>query len=186
METISAGTHTYSYDEAGNLVSRFEQGRNITTTLVYDEAGRIRSKTYTGTTPAVAYCYDGSTSGGCAGAPGGGSPQNLLGRLTMVANGVSTTKYSAYDALGRVVSQAQTVAGQSYPFSNLYDHVGVTQVTYPSGRAVTYAYDGAGRVSSAASGATEYAGSITYAPHGAVEQLRLGNGRARQTESSRL
>lgn len=122
-----SGTITYSYDPAGNVVSRSD-GR-FSTSMVYDAGSRIQSKSYTDPqTPAVTYCYDGESSGSCAGAPSGGASQNQLGRLTMVSNGVSSTKYSAYDVLGRVLASSQMVGGQTYPpFSYQYNNLALTQ-----------------------------------------------------------
>jgi len=94
--------------------------------------------------------------------------------------------YNAYDQAGRVTKSTQTTGGVPYAFSsygyNMLD--GLTSETYPSGRAVQYAYDNGGRVKTVAgtlnSVVTNYAGTttspITYASHHAVLSLPMGNG----------
>jgi len=97
-----------------------------------------------------------------------------------VANAYSATSYLNYDALGRVAQSSQTTAGQAYSFSYGYDLMGsLTSETYPSGRVITTQYDAAERVSSVAGALTSlqknYLSSITYAPHGAMAAMQMGN-----------
>jgi RHS repeat-associated protein len=138
---------------------------------------RITKKTYyDGVTPAVTYCYDGSTTSPCNNAPTG---SYMVGRLTMVFNGNSTTKYTSYDALGRVLQSTQQPAGGSvYSFSYGYNTEGdLTSMTYPSGRTVSYNYDGAGRVNEVVNYTSSTSGQkIGYAPHGAIASIVLKNG----------
>jgi len=65
--------------------------------------------------------------------------------------------------------------------------------TYPSGRVVTNSFDKDGQLASVSSKATStatprtYANSFRYTAHGAVESMRLGNGRFESTQfNSRL
>ncbi len=51
----------------------------------------------------------------------------------------------------------------------------MTSQTFPSGRIVTTTYDTAGRVGGVAATARTYASSITYAAHGALKVMQLGN-----------
>ena len=137
------------------------------------------------------YQYDGH-GGNCSVAA------NAIGHLTTVSavNAAGTSfqsAYNCYDAFGRVTQNTQTVAGQPYSFSYLYNLAGgQTQMTYPSGRAVTTGYDGAGRpvsVTGALSGAsTPYIPAVTsgtanvqYAPQGAISQINLHNGLSETT-----
>lgn len=143
------GTISYSYDPAGNLISKFD-ARSVTTSLFYDIRNRVKKRTYSGvTTPEAVYCYDGDVSGDCAGAPTGTS-FNLKGRLTRVKSSESTTDYLEYDALGRVRKSLQTTAGMLAlnPFEYTYDEAGLSSVKYPSGRTISYDFDLAGRVKS--------------------------------------
>jgi len=162
---------TYTYDRNGNLLTRTDGG--VTTTMAYDARDRITSKTYSGSTPAVYYCYDGTqTPGNCTGAPTG-SGKYLHGRLTMVRSNGTDVRYEQYDALGRVTAHTQVTDAVFYPFSyqyNLADQV--TLLHYPSGREVATTYNGAGRPE----GVTGYASSIAYAPFGGMTRLALANG----------
>jgi RHS repeat-associated protein len=164
---------SYAYDNSGNVTTRtrktFAGGSVIdTVTSTYDSLDRLTSKSYSDGTPTVTYTYD--------------TVKN--GRLSSVSNSVSTTSYTAYDALGRVTAGNQnTTGGATYPFSYTYNALGLTSMTYPSGRTVSYDYDFAGRVSaiggtkdSQALHYTQAGSSIGYATHGALETLTLGNG----------
>ena len=96
----------------------------------------MKKKTYGGVlTPEVVYCYDGDVSGDCAGGPAGAG-FNRKGRLTRVKNSESTTDYSEYDAMGRILKSRQTTAGQAAlsGFEYTYDESGLTGEKYPSGR----------------------------------------------------
>src|SRR5258707_13639865 len=70
------------------------------------------------------------------------------GRLASVSSSVSSYSYSAYDALGRALGGTQTISSHDYSITNVaYDRAGhVTSMTYPSGNAVTFNYDTAGRL----------------------------------------
>src|SRR5258708_6682269 len=62
---------------------------------------------------------------------------------------VSTTNYTSYDAMGRVLSGSQTLGSQTYTMGYAYDRAShVTSMTYPSNHAVTNTYDNAGRLQS--------------------------------------
>jgi YD repeat-containing protein len=69
-----SGATRYSYDKNGNLTSKTDANNNATA-LYYDGLNRVTAKNYTTiagySTPNVTYCYDGTNSGSCAGAPTG-------------------------------------------------------------------------------------------------------------------
>ena len=105
-----------------------------------------------------------------------------LGTVSSVANSVSTTAYTAYDALSRVTGSSQTPAGQSNPFAFNYGYNrqgALSSEVRPSGRTVTYGFDAAGRVNgvtgTVATTPTNYASSVTYASNGGVAQMTFGN-----------
>jgi len=116
------------------------------------------------------------------------------GLLTQTAGNGAATSPLSHDALGRVLSSTQTGDSLSHPFSYEYYLDGsLAKITYPSARVLTYCYDQAGRnvwVSSGSeftpqacregrgptSAQQAYAFGIRYAPHGAVEEMKLGNG----------
>jgi YD repeat-containing protein len=98
----------------------------------------------------------------CSGAPTAApsSLKNLVGRLTLVTTSDgNSTKYTSYDALGRVLTSSQAIAGVagSYDFVYTYNHLGLA-VRYPSGTTTSYSYDAAGRVKQADWGTGKTAG----------------------------
>ncbi len=86
-----------------------------------------------------------------------------------------------YDAAGRVTREDKTVLGLLYTTSYAYDNVGnLTQMTYPSGRAVTSGYDALSRPLSVSApvGGTPVAlvSGIAYDNVGNLLTLPLSNG----------
>jgi YD repeat-containing protein len=159
-----SGTVSYGYDANGNLTSRTD-ARGITTRYAYDALNRVVSKTYSDSTPAVTYRYDDS------------SVSHGVGQLAEVTNGISTTKYLAYDPLGRVTASQQLTSDEAYNFSYTYDLAGsLASETYPSRRVVTTGYDAANRPSwvngNLAGQQAAYASGVSYAPHGAPNFFR--------------
>ena len=82
-----------------------------------------------------------------------------------------------------MTQNAQTTSGHTYTFSAYsYSLSGsLKNLTYPSGRTITTNYDDANRVdglSGQKSGESNknYASSFSYAAHGAVGSMELGNG----------
>jgi RHS repeat-associated protein len=142
----------YAYDANGNLLTHTD-ARGVVTTYAYDQLNRNTSVSYANDpagTPATNRYYDGWRDG-----THNSTITNSKGKLwqteTAGATGVRTTTDS-YDVVGRPGQQEQqfkTTSGWSAPYitSQTYDlgnHV-VSQ-TYPSGRAVNYNYDVAGRL----------------------------------------
>jgi RHS repeat-associated protein len=175
-----SGLINYSYDNNGNLTSKTD-ARQITTNYVYDNLNRVKTRSYSdNTTPNVAYTYDNLT--------------NAKGKLIKVANGISETRYLAFDILGRVTSSQQKTDGVTYdPQSYVYNLSGaLIEETYPSGRVVKNTLDVDGdlaQVQSRKSNGTlqNYANAFTYTSAGAVSSMRLGNGKFENTQfNSRL
>lgn len=163
-----SGTISHQYDAAGNLVQKTD-ARAVVTTYSYDALNRAKTRSYNDGTPAVTYTYD---AAGIAYAKG---------KLTSVSSSVSATSYTGFDALGRITGNQQVTNAQTYSLSYGYNLAGaLTTRTYPSGRTITNGYDTAGRLSTVngqktGEPAKTYASQFTYASHGAVQGLTLGN-----------
>jgi RHS repeat-associated protein len=177
-----SGTISYEYDSNGNLKKKIdprlvESGAHLTIMYEYDGLNRVISRSYNdGTqaqsyadrTPTVTYAYD--------------TLMNGKGRLASVSSSVSAYKYTGYDALGRVTASSQVTDGITYSMPEYkYNLAGaLTSETYPSGRVISTGYDSAGRLSSVSgqmgTTSTPYASDFAYSAHGAVRDMKLGNG----------
>ncbi|MGH9962426.1 MAG: RHS repeat domain-containing protein, partial [Pyrinomonadaceae bacterium] len=176
--TARSGISGYQYDPNGNLTQKTE-ARGTVTSYSYDDLNRVTNRNYslagsTTATPNVSYIY-GSTPSSCG--------IYSKGRLCSVSSTASTTNYSYGHARGLVTQSSQTTAGPTYTVNNYtYNRAdALISQTYPSGRIVHITRDGAGRVASVQrQGAGYYAGDgtnpIQYSSHGAIQQLKLGNG----------
>jgi YD repeat-containing protein len=118
----------------------------------------------------ISYTWD-STAGG----------NNGKGRVTEIDDASGSVKWS-YDKLGRIVQETKTTAGIAYTIGYAYDSAGnISQITYPSGRTLSFARDALGRISGvtttpAGGSATTLASGIAYQPFGPLASLAYGNG----------
>ncbi len=172
-----SGTITYSYDADGNLLQKTSPAPNQTGSATqtisycYDELHRLTGKAYSAqscplTSPVVTYIYD--------------SGPNAKGKLTGVTDQAGTANYS-YDVLGRLSSETRTIAGISKSISYEYNLDGsLKTLHYPSGAAVTYAPDSAGRILSAidSGNSINYVTSATYQADNQMTGFVSGNGGA--------
>lgn len=178
-ENNSQWSAGFTYDANSNMLTKID-ARNTTTTLTYDELNRAKTRAYSDGTPPITITYDSPTV------------PNSKGLPTSISSNVSTYNYTAYDELGGIVSSSQTTnvaaIGQpennvTYTMSYSYDLAGnLVSETYPSGRVVTNTLDDAGRLKKLTSQETNqpartYFSDPSYTSHGAIESLRLGNGR---------
>jgi RHS repeat-associated protein len=70
---------------------------------------------------------------------------NAKDKLTKVSSSVSTTEYTSFDILGRVLGHKQTTDGQDYITAYAYNLSGaMVEQVYPSGRVVRNVLDGNG------------------------------------------
>jgi len=141
----------------GNLLTK-KDNRGVTASDSYDPLNRLTAKAFSGgtATPPAYYCYDGAYNTAenpiCNSAP---APAFSVGRLTEAYNSNSTTQYTSFDALGRVLAHSQITNGNTYNFAYNYNLAGqLTCEQYPSGRIVVTAYDLANRVSQVAAAST--------------------------------
>jgi RHS repeat-associated protein len=169
-----SGTISYTYDADGNLLQKTSPQANqtgsATTTIsfCYDALHRVTGRAYTAqacplTTPVVTYAYDAGT--------------NAKGHLSSLTDQAGSGSYN-YDNMGHISSEQRTIAGVSKTLSYDYNLDGsVKAVHYPSGAAVTYTPDSAGRILSAVdtANATNYVTSATYGPDSALTGFINGN-----------
>ena len=164
-----SGLMSYQYDNNGNLTQKTD-ARNVQTNYSYDNLNRVTTRSYTdGITPAVSYFYD--------------NLPNAKGKLIKVSSAISTTEYTSFDILGRVLAHKQTTDGNAYTSGYTYNLSGaLIEETYPSGRVVKNTLDNDGDLMQVQSRKTNdtfrnYANSFNYTAAGAVSSLRLGNGK---------
>jgi RHS repeat-associated protein len=174
--TPEAGHFQFQYNTF-NLLTQRTDARGVVTTYSYDSLNRPYQVIYNvGTTgvaatPTVTFTYD-----------EGGAPANALGRLTTMADGVGTEKYT-YDILGETTQLQKVISGTTYTTHYAYNLAGeLGSITYPSGRVVLQNFDAVGRLCAVgASGATcstgtNYANGFFYNPAGEVTAFNYGNG----------
>ncbi len=102
---------------------------------------------------------------------------NAKGKLTSLTDPAGSAAYS-YDSLGRITTEQRTIAGVSKTVSYDYNLDGSLKVLhYPSGAAVTYTPDSAGRILSAidSGNSINYVTGATYGPDSALTGFVSGN-----------
>lgn len=194
IETVmnpESSTITYAYDETasvngmGNLTSKTQwrgvaTQATVTTRYHYDNLGRMTSKVYSGTpdgivTPGVTYSYD--THNPAI----GGVTSYAKGRRTRVeVAGGAVAAVDSFDGLGRPTRSRQVVGNDTQRFGSdgvagyEYMRSGALRVMrLPTGRALTYSFDGVGRVIGVTDGATNYVTSVGYTDAGAIGTVRM-------------
>jgi RHS repeat-associated protein len=169
-----SGTITYSYDADGNLLQKTSPAPNQTgastqtITYCYDELHRVTGKAYGVqtcplTSPVVTYTYD--------------SGANAIGKLTSLTDQAGSASYT-FDPLGRMATETRVINGVSKSMSYDYNLDGsIKTIHYPSGAAVTYTPDTAGRMLSAvdAGNNINYITGATYQADGQLTAFVSGN-----------
>lgn len=162
------GATANTYDAAGNLLTRTDAKGQLAS-YSYDALNRLTGISYSGgTAPAqtVSYQYDQGNNG--------------IGHLTGITDATGTTTYS-YDQHGRLTGETRVIQGATYTTAYAYDAQGrLSGIAYPSGRVVSYGFDGLGRINQIA---TMYNGifqvvasNIVYEPFGGVHSFTFGDG----------
>jgi len=165
-----SGTTTYGYRAEGTIWWRID-ARNIQTTYFNDALYRINQASYpaVGDLPVytVTYSHDQRTNG--------------KGHLTTVTDPSGATLLN-YDARGRLKEKKSTVSGFQFTLSRTFSPAGrVNQLTYPSGRTVTYSRAGCGckltgvSTTYGAESATTILENLTYQPFGQATGMGWGN-----------
>jgi len=163
-----AGTTSYTYNADGTLHTKTDPN-GIVTTYAYDAAGRLTEIAFPDPSQNITHGYDALTA------------ENGWGRLTSTTDPSGATVYH-YDAQGRITREEKAILGVSYTTRYAYDLAGnLVEMTYPSGRTVTYPRDAKNRPTSvtATLGTPRVlASEIAYDPAGNRTRLALGNGLA--------
>jgi RHS repeat-associated protein len=172
---------SFKYDRNGNIVET-KNSRNITVTGAYDVLNRLIARGYSDGTPDTTYTYEDSTL------------TSLKNILTKTSSSVAVTRFTAFDEIGRVKSSQQQILDQHnnwqiYNFPDYtYDLSGnLISQTYPSGRIVTNTFNNDNRLIKVAGTRLNqnekvYADNFRYTSFGAVDQIKLGNGKWESTE----
>jgi YD repeat-containing protein len=151
-----------TYDEAGN-VKTVTDAKNQTTVYHYDALNRITRLVYhDGNT--VTYTYD--------------VGPYAKGRLSSIADANGRIEYG-YNQKGHIISESRQIHGATYTTAYTYDTVGrLVNVTYPSGRIVSYQHDGLGRIAqidTSKDGMTHtLISQVTYHPFGGIQSFVNG------------
>ena len=169
----------YVYDDNGNITSTTDAG-NVSVTGSYDNFNRLKVRTYSDATPEVKFYYDGkylNIYDQVQMATG-----SVKGKTTGIKSSVSRTNYTTFNNLGQLTAYQQITDGQTYNTGYNYDAFGrIISETYPSGRTVKVDYNSEGDVSSIyGTVGTQnrlYANGFSYNSAGAIERMRLGNGK---------
>jgi RHS repeat-associated protein len=164
------GNTDFWYNAIGH-VTKSVDARSIETDYTYDNLGRMLTKTFpAASSENVTYAYD-STTGGNEG----------IGHLTSISDASGSTSYT-YNALGQATLERHVIQGITYDTAYTYDASGnVTQITYPSGRIVTYTRDSTGRITGITTKENSGASAVTvvssgaYNPFGPLTGLVFGN-----------
>ncbi|MBV1911691.1 MAG: hypothetical protein KUG78_20530, partial [Kangiellaceae bacterium] len=135
LDSPDTGITTFTYDKAGNVLTK-KDAHNETVTYTYDALNRVLTQSYSDVSENIVYTYDDTTNG-----------NKGIGRLTSVTDESGSTSYF-YNAFGQVTKETRVIDGNSYVTEYLFDANGqMTGTIYPSGREITYTFDGLARVS---------------------------------------
>lgn len=134
LDSPDSGIITYTVDSAGNRKTQTD-ARGITTSYQYDPLNRLTHILYPDSSLNIVFTYNQGTNG--------------IGRLTGMTTGANQSVSYAYDKRGNLISRTTTLDGNSWSEGWSYNGDNqLTQITYPSGRIVTYQRDTLGRVNS--------------------------------------
>lgn len=199
-----SGTTSYTYDNNSNLATKTD-ARSLTTTYGYNALNRNTSVLYSSYPNGSGYIervYDLATNGK------GRLYYSISYNYRWDGDGKPywhADATTAYDGLGRPTNkwqgfilsnaQQQATTWQQYNLARAYNKAGaVTSQTYPSNRAVSYGYDGAGRLNSFTGNIGDgvsrtYATNVTYTAAGQMAREQFGTATAlyhKQHYNSRL
>ena len=168
-ETVSpdSGMTRYTYDPVGNLKTKIDSN-NVTVNYVYDALNRLTLIDYPTDTDVVnGYdtCINGKT------------------RLCAISDQTGSTAYE-YDIKGQITKDTKVINTVTYITQYVYDGNGnLVEMTYPSGRTVTYIYNTVNQISQVnttlSTVTTTLTSAMSYKPFGGVTGMTYGNGLVR-------
>ena len=182
--SYTTGTTGYAYDSNGNLVTKTAPKPNqmgttatVVTTYAYDTLNRLTQKSYNdGATATVQFGYDAIAPANCSPSLAMTYP---VGRQTAMCDAAGYEGWS-YDVMGRIAADQRTTNGSTKTTtysttSHAYNFDGsIAQLTYPSGRTLTYTPNIAGQQVSVVDSSNQYVLSASYTPPGQLQAVTLG------------
>lgn len=154
------GITTYGRDALGNMSSK-QVGSSALTTYTYDNLNRLKFIDYPNTTEDVTYSYDANSN------------------VKSITNATSAIAY-LYDSNDNMYFEQVGIKGQTYTTSYAFNALdNLDNITYHSGRLVSYTPDAFGRATTA----EPFINSVTYHPNSQVKQMQYANG---QVSTSKL
>ncbi len=154
------GATAKTYDAAGNVLTQTD-ARGQKATFAYDAHNRRIGAKYSDG-KQINWQYDQGTNG--------------IGHLTSMTDPSGQTAF-IYDQHGRLTQKTQHINNVNLVTRYTYDAGGrVSTITYPSGKAITVAYDAAGQVKSLKAANQNLISGVTYQPFGAATFWQQGNG----------
>lgn len=179
VELVSpdTGTRRYSYDPAGNLLRKEENG--VVTQYAYDALNRLTTVTPSEAAEKIEYVYDTrATPPALANGVG-----RMVGVRDTFQQGTPQGKtFFSYDKRGNRTMEVRDQEGVSLALAYEWDLNGnLSKITYPSGREISYTGPDPGdrptQVSMLYQGqSTTLASSIAYEPFGPFASLTFGDG----------
>jgi RHS repeat-associated protein len=186
-ETVAPNnvTKSWTYDTYNRLASQ-TQPESGTVTFTYDALGRLETRT-DALSHVNTYSYDASNRVVGVSTPWNAAYSTTIaydtwGNRASATNGyvTSTFDYDGGDRLWRrtdVIKAYTSDAGQTFVTQfGLDDNDNVTDLWYPSGNHVQYAYDESNRLSLVYNDQREFANTFTYDSSGALASFTSGNG----------
>lgn len=163
LTSPDTGVTNYLFDSSGNVTSAID-ARNAATISTYDALERVTSlefKVGGVTDQLITFGYDQGLNG--------------KGHLTSASDANHSMSWS-YDAHRRVTNKTQTVGAMSHTIVYSFGNGNLTSVLTPSGQAVSYTYDLAGRVAGVSVNGAPVLSNVQYEPFGPIGGWTWSNG----------
>ena len=153
------GVTLYGRDALGNMQTR-QVGTSDITTFTHDYLNRLRFIDYPGATQDVTYTYDKNSN------------------VETITNATSTIAYQ-YDSNDNMYFEQVGINGQAYTTGYGFNQLdNLDNITYHSGRVVSYSPDAFGRARTA----VPYIDNIVYHPNSQIKQMDYANGQISKTK----